>query len=350
MVARYANVEALQDALDYAETARNTRKIVRALDAGSRAVDSLCGRQAGGFWPVVRTRSFDWPSASYPDPVRLWLDEPELVSMTSITSGGTSLPVGSFVLYPDGGPPFDHVEVDRSTTVSLGLGETPQNDVTITGVWGYDLNVEAAGALAAAVSTTSGTTIDVTNGAAVGIGDLLTVDSERMIVTARTMVDSAQNTTGALTDSTAADAVGVGSGAAFTVGEVLLIDTERMRVEDIAGNTLRVTRAFDGTVLATHSTNADVYVTRRLTVERGVFGTTAATHALSAPISRHVYPALVVELALAEAILILQGSASGYASKSGTGDHTQDVTGGGIESLRARCLSAHGRSTRHRAV
>ena len=67
-------------------------------------------------------------------------------------------------------------------------------------------------------------------------------------------------------------------------------------------------------------------------------------------ISRHVYPSLVVELAIAEAVVTLQQQGAGWASKSGTGDHTADVEGGGIEALRARCKSRHGRSTRHQAV
>lgn len=350
MGAKYATVEALSETLDVPVSARHRRKVLRALDVGSRAVDSLCGRGLGGFWPEVRTRSFDWPAPAYPDPARLWLDEPELVSLTTITSGGTTLDPASFVLYPDGGPPFDHVEVDRSSNTSLGLGDTPQNDVAIAGVWGYDLHVEAAGALSAAVVSSSATTIDVTDSAAVGIGDLLTLGTERLTVTDKRWTDTGQDTTGALADSTAAVSVGVADGTTFAAGEVLLVDSERIRIEDIAGNTLTVERAADGSVLASHLTGASLFAGRRLVVERGAYGTTAATHLIAAVISRHVYPSLVVELAIAEAVVTLQQQGAGWASKSGTGDHTADVEGGGIEALRARCKSRHGRSTRHQAV
>jgi len=350
MGATYATVEALSESVDFPVSARDRRKVRRALDAGSRAADSLCGRGLGGFWPEVRTRSFDWPDAAYPDPVRLWLDEPELVALTSVTSGGAALAVASFITYPDGGPPFDHIEVDRSSNVSLGLGDTPQNDVVLTGTWGYDLHVEAAGALEAAVVSPTATLVDVTDSAAVGIGDLLTIGTERLNVVDKRWLDTTQDTTGALADSTAAVSVGVADGSTFAVGEVLLVDSERIRIEDIAGNTLTVQRAADGSVLAAHLTGASLFAGRRLVVERAAFGTTAATHADAAPVLRHVYPALVTELAIAEALVHLQQHGAGWASQSGTGDHARDVQGGGIEGLRARVKARHGRSTRHRAV
>lgn len=350
MGAKYATVEALVESLEADDSARRVRMLLRALEAGSRAVDSLCNRASGGFWPEVLTRRFDWPAPAYPEPYRLWLGEPELVSLSSITSGGVALATGSIILYPDGGPPFDHVEIDRSTTLSFGLGDTAQNDVTITGVWGVDLVTERAGSLDAAVVSTTSTTIDVTDSAAVGIGDLLTIDTERVQVVGRSWLDSGQNTTGALTEATSDVAVGVADGTAFVVGEVLLVESERIRVEDVVGNTLTVERAADGSTLAAHSSGVDVFARRRLTVERGAFGTTAATHADAAPVLRHVYPALVSELAVAEAVLFLQQHGAGWASKSGAGDHEQDVTGGGIEGLRSRVKRAHGRYSRHGAV
>lgn len=350
MGARYATVEALCESLDFEQSTRRTREVLRALDAGSRAVDSLCARNDGGFWPEVRTRRFDWPAPSSPEPTRVWLGEPELVSLTSLTSGGTALDVGSFILYPDTGPPYDHLEVDRSTSVSLGLGETPQNDVAITGVWGHDLVVERAGSLDAAVSSTTGNVVDVTDGAGVGVGDLLTIDSERVEVVGRSWLDSGQNTGGALTDSSADVALPVVDGTAFNVGERLLLESERMRIEDIAANTLTVARAVDGTVLAAHGSGLDLFVGRRLTVTRGAYGTTAATHADAAAVYRQVYPALVQQLALAEAAVYLQQQAAGWASTSGSGAAKADATGVGIEGLRERCRRAHGRSTRHQAV
>ena len=68
------------------------------------------------------------------------------------------------------------------------------------------------------------------------------------------------------------------SGSGFNVGEVILVDSERMLIVDIAGNYLTVKRAWDGSVLAIHSTGADIYTLRLLTVTRGALGTTAGTH------------------------------------------------------------------------
>src|SRR3546814_19132909 len=81
--------------------------------------------------------------------------------------------------------------------------------------------------------------------------------------------------------------VDVTDGTLFFVGELILIDSERMRIVDITGNNLTVVRAYGGATLAAHSLGADVYVSRRLTVDRGALGTTAAPHLHEAPL--HVW-------------------------------------------------------------
>jgi hypothetical protein len=96
---------------------------------------------------------------------------------------------------------------------------------------------------------------------------------------------------GNLTAVASNDGVPVTTGAAFAVGETVLIDTERMLVVDITGNTLICKRAWDGAVLAAHTTSAAVSALRSLTLLRGALGTTATSHLAAAPISVHVpYP------------------------------------------------------------
>src|SRR5690606_1673515 len=112
------------------------------------------------------------------------------------------------------------------------------------------------------------------------------VDDERMIVVGKTMGDSGQQTTAALGASLKEQAVPVASGAGFHPGEVILLDAEKMRIEEVAGNTLVVTRAWDGSTLAAHNVGAAVYLPRTLEVTRGVLGTTAAAHSSGATVHR----------------------------------------------------------------
>lgn len=351
MGAWYASREQVKAALDFAETARNDAAVDRAIEAASRQVDRLTNRHRGGFWPEVRTRSFDWPQLASPTPGRIWLDEPGLISLTSLRSGGVTIPTSEAVLYPDSGPPFTRLELDRSGSSSFGLGQTPQDDVAITGVWGFDLNTAPAGTLAAAVSSTSATVLDISDASAVGVGDLVTVDSERMLVTGRASLATSVTLAGAgLTASPASVAATVSSGAGVAVGEILTIDSERIRVDDITGNVLTVKRAVDGSVLAAHSPGAAVFARRRLTVVRGAFGTAAATHSNGAAVVRHVYPGLVVQLAVAEAVAALQAESAAWARTAGAGERAQPGTATGIQGLRDDVIEAYGRSTRVRTV
>lgn len=351
MGAWYATREAVKAALDFAETARNNAQVDRAVEAASRQVDRLCNRHRGGFWPEIRTRSFDWPSLAAPTPGRIWLDEPGLITLAAVTSGGKTIPTSAVELYPDAGPPYTRIEIDRTTSYEFGLGSTPQKDVQITGLWGFDLNTAPAGTLAAAVSSTTATVLDISDASAVGVGDLVTVDSERMLVTGRASLATSVTLAGAgLTASPASVAATVSSGAGVAVGEILTIDSERIRVDDITGNVLTVKRAVDGSVLAAHSPGAAVFARRRLTVVRGAFGTAAATHSNSAAVVRHVYPGLVVQLAVAEAAAALQAESAAWARTAGAGERAQPGTATGIQGLRDDVIEAYGRSTRVRTV
>jgi hypothetical protein len=141
----------------------------------------------------------------------------------------------------------------------------------------------------------------------------------------------------------------VSDGTQFAVDEVILIDSEKMRIDDIAGNTLTVTRPWDGTTLAAHTASADIYAPRTLTVTRGALGTTAATHNSAATVYRWNPPAAVRQLCLAEAVNDLLQGRAGYARTAGTGESEREMTGRGLEALRKRVYVSHGRKARTRA-
>jgi hypothetical protein len=213
----YATRESALAALDAADSARTHAKLDQALQA---ATDAINGATLRVFYPQVATRYFAWPNYQHADAGRLYLDADELVSVTSIVSGDDTLTAADYHLEPDTGPPYNLLVINPAGTGSLNSSSTTayERSIAITGVYaGCRLVEDAAGATAEALDAIE-LDVDVTDGSLIGVGDLIRIDDERMVVTGRSMIDSAQNTTGALTASKADQTVGVASGAGFHVG------------------------------------------------------------------------------------------------------------------------------------
>ena len=339
MGVRYCTREEVLSALD--DSARSSASVDRACESASRAVEHLTHRR---FYPEIATKYYDWPNQQHSSSYRLWLDD-DLLSATSITAGGALL-TNYFLEPANDGPPYNCLETNLSSSSVFGSGSTHQRAIAITGSWGADDTQVPAGATAEALDDVE-TEIDITNGAVVDVGDLLLIDTERLLVTERTWLTSGQ--TGSLTADKAAVTLAVSSGAAFNVGERLLIDAEELLITAVAGNNLVVKRAQAGTVLAVHST-ATVYTSRTLTVARGVLGTTAATHLTAAAITRLDPPAEAREYALALAINRVLQEAGGYSQSTGSGETKADAVGGGLDALRRQCYDSLARKARSRAV
>lgn len=334
---------------DIKASAYASARIDSEIEQASRTVDKLCHRV---FYPWVGTRYFDFPNYQDARSGRLWLDENEIISVTTFTSGGTTIPSTDYFLEPiNTGPPFRSINIDRASTSALSMGTagTAQRSQAITGVFGYDLNEDSVGTLAAAVSTTSATTITTTvptNGP-IGVGSLLRIDSERMQVTEKTFISSTQS--GTLTANMNAQSLAVSDGTVFVIGEELLIESERVLVLAIAGNTLTVQRQWNGSTLAAHVA-ALIYWPRQFTVTRGVYGTTAATHLISAPVARHVYPGPIRELALAYALDGFFQIGSGMARTVGSGENERQFSASALRALEERVYGGYGRKVRRYAV
>lgn len=347
----YTTRERVKRILDIAETARRNADVDDAIAASSRMVEGKLHRR---FYPWTGTRYFDWPNPNSRTSLRIWLDANELVSLSAVTvdNGATTLAPGDYFLRRADDrdePPYTYVEVNRGTNAAFSSGTTTQRAVGFTGVYGYRADTAPAGALAAAISSTTATTCNVTDSATVGVGSILIVDNERMLVTGKTLLTTGQ-TLQTPVDATEADtSIAVTSGAAFTVGEMITLNAERMRIDDIAGNTLVVERAVDGSTLAAH-TGSTIYAPRTLTVVRGALGTTAATHSNGAACTVHVVPGPVVKLADAYALNILLQDSAGYARISGAGENAREFTGRGIRSLENDAIQACGRRMRSGAV
>lgn len=344
----YCNREDVQVALDVQTTARNAAQIDREIESASRSIEGSVLRY---FYPTVGTQTFDWPGHQYETPWVLRLDQRELTSVTQVLAAGVDITAGCF-LRPDDAPirhfPYTKIEINLGSNAAFNSGATFQRAIAVTGTFGFCAD-ETPGGTITAFADTTGRTGTVSNGSLVGVGSIVRVDTERMAVTAKNMTATGQTITTNPTATAKDNVIGVASGPALAVGEIAMVDGEKMRIDDIAANNLIVTRAWDGSVLAAHTSGAAVFASRLLTVQRGVLGTTAATHSANAPVAVHVVPGLIRTLCVAEVLNTLGQERRGYSqalkrSLSGTaspGDGREVSTG--LEDLRKRAFTRYAR-------
>lgn len=341
---KYCTREDVQTALDMRSTARDDDQVDRLIESASRSVEGLCHRI---FYPSIDTRYFDWPNSQMGTSWRLWLDANELISASAVVSGGVALT--DYFLEPHNyGPPYNRIELNLALTQGFSIGSTYQRNIAVTGLYGHSDNQIAVGALSGAVLAADAT-VTLTSGAKVGVGSLLTIGTERLEVTGRQMVSTGYTMQTDLATLNSSVLFGVTDGTKFGIGEVLLIDAERVLVTDIAGNNLIVKRGWDGSVLAAH-TGATIYASRRLTVSRGVLGTADASHADAAAVTAWLVPGPVRQLTIAEALDAFEQENSAYARVVGSGDHVRNAAGAGIDNLRDRTYTSHGRKARQRVI
>lgn len=336
----YCTREDVKSALDVRETARANARIDQAIESVSRQIEGP-GALNRVFYPEILTRTFDRPD--YGNRVYSWrldLEGRELISMTTMTSGGITIVDADRFLRPDDGPPYNRVEIDLASAAMFTANSgTWQRSISGLGLWGWRDDRVTAGAVVTSINA-SVTTLDVTASPNIGVGTILVIGTERLLVTERGWLSTAQ--TASLAANATAVAVAVSDGTAFIPGELIAIDTERMLVEDVIGNTLTVRRAVDGSVLAVHTT-ALVYVQRHLTVIRGALGTTAAAHTNGDAIAAWACPGPVRALAKAEAIVMLQQESSAYARTVGQAESEREASGRGLADLRKSVRRSHGR-------
>lgn len=349
----YATREDVRAALDSKEAALNSSQIDRAIESASRSAERICARK---FAPVTATRYFPRPDPNRSRSWRLWLDENELISITTLTAGGTVVPSIDYFLEPiNSGPPFRSVEIDLDSGSAFNVGTTSQRAVAITGLWGYTDDHDPAGLLAEALDN-SETEVQVTDSSLIGVGQILKVDDERMIVHDKQPVDSTQNLGIALLDRKNDNTVAVTDGTQFHAGEIIKIDAERMLIISISANTLTVLRAEGGSVLAAHALNADIFALRSLTVSRGVLGSTVATHLTAAPVLKWHSPEGVRDYVIAQAIVQNEQEATAYGQRMGSemaerdSSGNENLSGRGLVDKRRTLRRDYGRQARKHAV
>lgn len=335
----YCTREDIRSALDFQSTSQESNaRIDRKIEASSRSIEGDLLRY---FFPSTDTQTFDWPDHQFSLPWRLWLDQREMAAPpTQVIAAGVDI-TSSVIARPDYGPPYTKLEINLATGAAFNSGSTHQRTISVSGIFGFCANEDPAGTLVGTINS-SATTLPVSSSSLVGVGTILRVDTERLIVTDKHMVDTTYTTQGALTAQNNNVTLPVPDGTKFNYGETLLLDSERLLITDIAGNNLTVKRAQNGSVLAAHNSGAALYAERLCVVSRGALGTTAASHTNGAAMVKHRVPKLINELCIAETVTGLLQEMSGYARTIGT-DVVKQVLGVGLEDVRARARRRYAR-------
>lgn len=341
----YATREQIKRSLEVNATAYADWLIDQKLEAGSRIVEAFLHRR---FYPELRTIKLDYPNYSYSPAWTFELGANEIISLSSLVSGGITIPIGNIFLRRDDDidePPYSRIEIDLSTSSAFSAGTTFQRDTVATGLFSGDRDTDTSIPRAILGGNINNlVTSIVLNPASglfdIGVGSLLLIGTERMLVVERRMSDTGQNLVTNMAQSQDDVIVDVADGTQFAVGETILLGPERMKIQDIAANNLIVERAFDGSILAAQTAPVDVFALRTCNVKRGILGSTAASHNLNDNVYVHQYPGPVNELCIAETVILLEGNAAAY--KKGDMD---------IEDIRNNAMTAYGRDKlRHGAI
>mgnify|MGYP003643708631 CR=1 FL=1 len=344
----YTSREAVKNAAGIEGSAANAI-VDLAIEAASRRIDGDCRQW---FIPITETRKYD---ARHPT-LRgrfLTLDAP-LISISAFTDqGDEAVAVASTeyrLLSENHGVPYHTLELLLDVTDSAFAADpdTHQQSLRITGLWGAANDTISAGDVGSNQDG-SETTLVVTDGSSVEVGDSLLIGSEQELVTNRTDADLGINTngsTGAMDADKTDKTLTLASAPTdpVKVGEVLRIGSERMLVEAINTTTsFEVERAHDGTTLAAHSTGDDVFIFRTFTVERNANGSTVATHSDGATITRYRAPIEIANYCLALAVSEFHQARAGYGRTIGVSEGQQEFRGTYLKSLRDLAINPHRR-------
>jgi hypothetical protein len=367
----YCTREEARRAADVQLASYSDARIDRALQSSADDVDRLLARN---FMLNDTTVAFDWPNYQYAYPWRLWLDAAELADVTVnvpvVNSGGVIIPNTAIFWgnpsYPGlvQNPPFTYFELDRSQNYSFGNGPTPQREIKITGSFGYWRVFEPAGQIVSSMGS-SDSTVTVTDGHTPGVGDMMVVDSERMLVTDSAFSTLSAGFSSGIVNAFPSDNVGVTT-ATLAKDEVIQVDNEFMLVVSVGpqANTYILKRAWGGSMIQTHLASANIYARRLLSVTRGIKGTMATTHSGNAPVTILSIPGTVKQLAVAYTIVNITQEVSTYSAvqssrtvgESALGHSTpfaavrEQKPGAGISALEERALRSYGRQARTRVV
>jgi len=255
--------------------------IRRILEAASRRIDLYC--EGGAFGPLTETRYYDLGSGAL-------IQSPQysvvsgVDSIATVVSLAGVIPLDGWLISPTTVTAYDDTDRGSSTVLTEGYNADfwlmPYNASPKTVL---KLNEDSSNTLDAGQQTLA------ILGAWGYTADTLSV------------------TTADAISSTTATSVSVTSATDLGPAQTVLIDSEQLYITAISGNTL--------------------------TVQRGVNGTTAATHSGGAALARYDYPELVVQACLDIAKLTFRNRDLGPVSTIGGGELSMTVAESEVRSV-----------------
>lgn len=339
----YASREATKAAVDI-KGAKTDSLIDSYIESASEAVENLLGRR---FIPLTATKLYPWPQYAG-NSLIVYLDE-DLLAVTELLAKAqdttpTEISSDDYFLEPVNNLPYQRIEIDRSSSAAFEAGDTSQRSISVAGSWGYSNDTKAAGALAEADDGTE-LELNVSDSSLIDVGDTILLTDEQLFVSGKALLTTTTDTDGALTAVKSETTVAVTDGTKIKAGEIITVNSERMLVESISTNDLTVQREYDGSVLAAHDDAQTIYVPRTLTVVRAVNGTTAAAHADALAITKYAPPADVVNYVRAIAINNHKQGSSGWTGQIGGGEGTVETRMAmfGLTKMRDELISKYGR-------
>lgn len=335
----YSSLTEVKRAADIPASPLYDLKVSDVMSEATEAVESLCSRV---FYPTLATRYFPWPQDPTQSPSLLRLGDSEAISLVSLVNGdGSTVDTSRLKLIKEGkvddGPPYNALIINGSFVTN---GTFPERSIAATCNFGFR-NDERS--VAFTTTNLSGSTVDISNAANIGVGSLIRIGDERLVVTYRGWKDSGNVTPVTLDDEESADRFTLSVGSTLNVGEELFIGNERMLITEIIGNDVIVDRGAYGSALSVHTAVTTVYVNRRLTVERAVLGSTATDTLSGAGVQLFLFPPLVHQLHRAEALNIIQQDAASYGSRSGSNQGEMPLSIKGLQDLREKVRSKYAR-------
>ena len=244
--------------------------IRRILEASSQMIDDYC--EGGRFGPVTQTRYYDIGRGSL-------INSPQYFTVSQVDVIGSAralanqIPLDGWLISPTTVTAYDDTDRGSSTVLTEGYNNDfflmpyNQSPKTILKLNEDTTNTLDSGQQTFAILGSWGYTSDTIS--------VTTIDT---------------------IGSTTSTSISVASATNFGPAQAILVDSEQMYITSISGNTL--------------------------TVERGINGTTAATHTSSTTAYRFDYPAIVAQACLDIAKLTFRNRDMGSGGLIGGGEVT----------------------------
>jgi hypothetical protein len=255
--------------------------IRRILESASRRIDNYC--EGGSFGPQTQTRYYDIGFGSLRNsPQYLSVVSPD--DLVNETQAISVIPLDNWLVSPTTVTAYGATDRATSETLTEGYNNDfflmPYNSSPKTLL---KLNEDTAKGLDAGQQTLS------------------------ILGSWGYTADTVSVTTSDAIASTTATSISVASASNLGSAQTILIDSEQLYITAISGNTL--------------------------TVERGVNGSTAATHSSGASLSRYDYPVLVVQACLDLSKVVFRDRDLGTVGSIGSGEAAITSAEGEIQSI-----------------